>query len=81
MIKYFTEITEWNGDWPNHTYLIDDTISKDKIIGYIKKGTEKVIMFKSPIKFFRSKRKFKISTKHKLALTEWNEFNDMVKAS
>lgn len=62
-VKYYKEITEWAGDTPNHTYLIDNVVSKDKIVGYIKQGTNDIITFDKPLKFFRGYRKFKISAK------------------
>jgi hypothetical protein len=49
------EVTDW--EYPNHTYLHR---GKDgKIYGYIKSGTTDMEMFKKPMMFYKSKRKFK----------------------
>jgi uncharacterized secreted protein with C-terminal beta-propeller domain len=55
-IKYLKEITKWDGDIPNHTYMVDE---KGNLVGYIKTGTKEEIIFKSPMKqFSKSHRKF-----------------------
>lgn len=48
------EITVWDTNVPNHTYLLDG----DKMVAYIKQGATEPFWFKSPIKFSRSYRKF-----------------------
>jgi len=56
MIEYFKEITVWDSNIPNHTYMID----KDgHLVGYIKTGTTEEIIFGKPMKqFSKSRRKF-----------------------
>jgi hypothetical protein len=49
------EITDW--DTPNHIYIV--TEKKDRLIGYIKKGTSEPEMFKRPVRFETRLRKFK----------------------
>ena len=45
-------------DYPAHTYLLENRKSY-KIVGYIKEGTDKIIMFPKPLSFDRRKRTFK----------------------
>jgi len=55
------EITEWEVDYrqPNHTYLIDDKMSK--MYGYFKwHNTKDFIKFKNPLRLDTRYRKFKI---------------------
>jgi hypothetical protein len=55
-MKYLKEITEWDTDIPNHTYIVNE---KTELVGYIKTGTKEEIIFKSPMKqFSKSRRKF-----------------------
>jgi len=55
-MKYLKEITEWDSNIPNHTYILND---KNELMGYIKTGTKDEIMFKKPMKqFTRTRRKF-----------------------
>ena len=55
-MKYLKEITEWDSNIPNHTYILND---KNELVGYIKTGTKDEIMFKQPMKqFTRTRRKF-----------------------
>lgn len=55
-MKYLKEITKWDTDIPNHTYIINE---KTELVGYIKTGTKEEIIFKSPMKqFSKSHRKF-----------------------
>ena len=44
-----------------HTYFVTDT--KDKIVAYIKAGTEEIIEFKKPLRFDMRYRTFKEVTK------------------
>ena len=56
MIEYFKEITVWDTNIPNHTYMIDKAGS---LVGYIKTGTTEEIIFNKPMKqFSKSRRKF-----------------------
>ena len=55
MVKYLKEITKWDGDIPNHTYIKRE----GHLVGYIKTGTKEEIIFKKPSKLFsKSYRKF-----------------------
>jgi hypothetical protein len=55
-MKYLKEITEWDNDIPNHTYIVNDA---GHLVGYIKTGTKEEIIFKSPMKqFSKSRRNF-----------------------
>ena len=55
-MKYLKEITEWDSNIPNHTYILNN---KNELVGYIKTGTKDEIMFKKPMKqFTRTRRKF-----------------------
>ena len=57
---YLKEITVWDKvdtfAVPNHTYIINED---EHLVGYIKTGTKKEIIFEKPIKnFSKSWRKF-----------------------
>ena len=53
-LTYLKEITDW--EVSNHTYIVNKYLH---LVGYIKTGTKKEIMFKSPMKqFSKSHRKF-----------------------
>ena len=59
-VEYLKEITDWSEvkefKVPNHTYMVDD---QGHLVGYIKTGTKKEIIFQKPIKnFTKSMRKF-----------------------
>jgi len=59
-VEYLKEITDWSEvkefKVPNHTYMVDD---QGHLVGYIKTGTKKEIIFQKPIKnFTKSRRKF-----------------------
>jgi len=57
VIEYFKEITEWDCNIPNHTYMIDKMTGH--LVGYIKTGTTEEIIFGVPKKqFSKSRRKF-----------------------
>lgn len=51
------EVTVWNDNTPNHIYVLTD--SKEKMIGYIRAGTDKLEIFKQPLPFDVRRRKFK----------------------
>lgn len=54
-MKFMQEITEW--EYPGHIYVLNDT--RDKMYGYIKRGTNIVETVKKPYRFSTSGRKFK----------------------
>ena len=55
-MKYLTEVTVWDSPVQNHTYIINDV---DWLVGYIKQGTTKEIIFSKPMKqWSKSYRKF-----------------------
>ena len=54
-MKFLQEVTEW--DVPNHIYVLND--SKDKMYGYVKRGTNVVETVNKPYRFSTSGRKFK----------------------
>jgi hypothetical protein len=58
-MKAFQEITEWDTDFvmPNHVYFLSD--SKDKMYGYVKSGTGKILEVATPYRFHTRGRKFK----------------------
>jgi len=54
-MKALKEITQWNGDYPNHTYIFND---KSMLIGYVPEADKKVFWFKQPMSFYKSRRQF-----------------------
>jgi len=59
-MKFLKEITTWDSvkefAVPNHTYIVNDD---GHLVGYIKTGTKKEIIFQKPIKSFsKSRRRF-----------------------
>ena len=56
-MKFLQETTEWSDRTPNHTYLLTD--SREKMIGYIKRGSDKLELFSQPLPFDTRRRKFK----------------------
>lgn len=56
MNKILQEITEWEDDIPNHTY---DIRPDGKCVAYQKFGEGPWIRFEKPIRFERSRRRFK----------------------
>jgi hypothetical protein len=54
-MKFLQEVTEW--DVPNHIYILND--SRDKMYGYIRRGTVRVETVNKPYRFSTSGRKFK----------------------
>lgn len=57
MNKFYQEITEWADTTVNHIYLL--TESKDKMVGYVKASTNQLQIFKAPLPFSTTRRKFK----------------------
>lgn len=53
-MKFFREITAWSV--PNHVYLLNNT--KDKMYGYIRRGTDIAETFKKPYRFDARHRSF-----------------------
>jgi hypothetical protein len=55
-MEAFKEITVWEDGNTNinHTYLLDG----DKMVAYIRRGTDEPFWFKSPIRISKSGRKF-----------------------
>lgn len=57
-MKFYQEITtDWLGDIPNHTYLLND--SRDRMLGYVASNTNRLQLFKAPVTFDGRRRKFK----------------------
>ena len=54
-MKVLKETTKWNGDYPNHTYILND---KNMLIGYIPFSEKKPSWFKVPMTFYKSRRQF-----------------------
>jgi hypothetical protein len=60
-MRYMQEITDdWKCDYnvPNHIYILEKGRG-GRLLGYIKEGTTKKIMFDKPFPFFIKNRKFK----------------------
>ena len=53
-MEVIKEITKWETDQPNHTYLVHG----NKMLGYIKVNTSEPIMLKTPMMFDKARRKF-----------------------
>jgi len=56
MNKILQEVTEWEDPIPNHTYEIRPD---GKCVAYKKEGTDHWHRFNKPLRFSRSRRKFK----------------------
>ena len=55
-LTYLKEITKWEDNTPNHTYIFDE---KNRNVGYIKTGTKEEIFYKKPSTLFsKARRKF-----------------------
>lgn len=55
-LTYLKEITVWEDNTKNHTYIFDE---KNQNVGYIITGTKKEIFYKRPSKLFsKARRKF-----------------------
>lgn len=60
-MRYLKEITDdWKCDYnvPCHTYIVEDGRS-GRLLGYVKEGRTKPLMFSKPFPFDRRNRKFK----------------------
>ena len=55
-LQCYKEITEWEDNTRNHTYLVDE--AKDKAIAY-RKDSGEIQVFKKPMTFSKRYRKFK----------------------
>lgn len=55
-MEFLKEVTEWDDPIPNHIYAFENK----QCVGYIKQGTDELVMFKNPLKqFSKTRRKFK----------------------
>ena len=54
MIQILKETTEWS--YPNHTYYVENN---NKLVAYMKEGTNKKINLKKSLQFSKSRRTFK----------------------
>lgn len=52
------ETTVWEGDFPNHVYLLSD--DKSKMHGYAKHGSSDIKMMSKPIRFDTRGRQFTV---------------------
>lgn len=57
------EVTEWSDNTPNHKYILSD--NRMKAYGYIKQGTDVPELFKVPMAFNASRRKFVVLVRTK----------------
>lgn len=57
-MKFYQEVTVWNTSYSvqNHIYYVND--SKTHAVGYIRRGTKKLIKFSKPMRFESRGRKF-----------------------
>jgi len=55
-LKVLRETTEWSDNTPNHDYVVNDS---GKCVAYRKSLSVGWFVFKNPIAFSRSRRKFK----------------------
>ncbi len=56
-MKFYQETTVWDGNVPNHIYLL--STDKSKLYGYIKSGTQETQVFRKAIAFDQRGRKFR----------------------
>jgi hypothetical protein len=56
-MKFYQELTQWQGNTPNHVYLLND--DRSRAIGYVKHDTDDLIVFKKSVTFSTKNRKFK----------------------
>lgn len=57
MNEFYQEVTEWKVPTPNHIYLLNE--NKTKMIGYVKNKSNSLELFKKPLPFSTTRRKFK----------------------
>jgi len=57
-VRYMQETTEWEGNTPNHIYILEDGRG-GRMLGYIKAGTTDPIWNARPAPFDRKHRTFK----------------------
>lgn len=55
-MKVLREVTEWSDATPNHDYVVNDA---GKCVAYRRVDTAEWFIFRTPIMFSRSRRKFK----------------------
>lgn len=55
-MKFYQETTVWDGNVPNHIYLLNT--DKSKLYGYIKSGTQETQVFRKAIQFDQRGRRF-----------------------
>lgn len=55
-MKFYQETTAWDGNVPNHIYLL--STDKSRLFGYIKSGTQETQVFKKAIAFDQRGRRF-----------------------
>ncbi len=55
-MKFYQETTVWDGNVPNHIYLL--STDKSKLYGYIKSGTQETQVFRKAIAFDQRGRRF-----------------------
>jgi len=60
MADAYLETTKWEGNTPNHTYLLEG----DKLYAYIKAGTNEPFYFQSWMRFEKRGRTFKKLSKN-----------------
>lgn len=56
-MKFYQETTVWDGNVPNHIYLLNT--DKSKMFGYLRHSTGDVMVFKKAIQFDQRGRKFR----------------------
>jgi hypothetical protein len=55
-MQVILETTEWEGNTPNHTYVLNDA---GKLVGYRRASDGEIFVSKKPIFFDKKHRKFK----------------------
>lgn len=55
-MKFYKETTAWDGNVPNHIYLL--STDKSKMYGYIRRGGDTAETFKKPYRFDARRRSF-----------------------
>jgi len=55
-LRAYKEITKWDDNTPNHTYILNE---QEQLVGYVKTGTKEYVQFNKPMKqFSKARRKF-----------------------